>query len=208
MGPDYDFGEYAVMNVDIQKDFCPGGNLAVKDGDKVVSIMNHLNWVLRRHNGLVVFTRDWHPATTTHFKDFGGIWPVHCVQESEGGKFHPGLEVVEEKDLVLSKGMEMGEDGYSGFLARDEKGRCLDEILRERYIEKLIVGGLATDYCVKATVLDGLRLGYTVVVPAEGIKAVNLNRGDGVHAIREMRGHGALIMPARKLVDDLYDGRF
>lgn len=208
MAPDWDFREYAAIDVDIQNDFCPGGSLAVKEGDKVVGPMNSLNDMIRKHMGLVIFTKDWHPVKTSHFNDYGGIWPVHCIKNTEGSKFHPQLKIDLKKDLIVSKGMEIGEDGYSGFLARDKTNKLLDQVLKEKRIERLVIGGLATDYCVKATVLDGLKLGYKVAVPEDGIKAVNLDRSDGKIAIEEMRDNGALILPAWKIIMDLYDGKF
>jgi len=181
----------ALIIVDVQNDFCPGGALAVSGGDEVVPVLNR---VIERFTeaGLPIFaTRDWHPEKTNHFKIYGGIWPVHCVQGTRGAEFHAGLEV--GKDIVVvSAGMVPDEDGYSGFQARDPSGARLAELLQRKGVERIIVGGLATDYCVKHTVLDGLKEGFKVLLLADAIRAVNLKPHDGELAIAEMVRAGAV----------------
>jgi nicotinamidase/pyrazinamidase len=181
----------ALIIVDVQNDFCPGGALAVSGGDEVVPVLNR---VIERFTeaGLPIFaTRDWHPEKTNHFKIYGGIWPVHCVQGTRGAEFHAGLEL--GKDIVVvSAGMVPDEDGYSGFQARDPSGARLAELLQRKGVERIIVGGLATDYCVKHTVLDGLKEGFKVLLLADAIRAVNLKPHDGELAIAEMVRAGAV----------------
>lgn len=187
-------GKDALIVVDVQNDFCPGGALAVKDGDQVVPVLNR--YIDRfTKAGLPIFaTRDWHPEKTSHFNTGGGPWPPHCVQGSKGAQFHPDLKLPPETVLV-SAGMGSDEDGYSGFLGRDDRGARLADLLRQRGIERIFVGGLATDYCVKHTVLDGLKEGLSVVLLADSVRGVNLRPGDSERATEEMRRAGATIAP-------------
>ena len=187
-------GKDALIVVDVQNDFCPGGALAVKDGDQVVAVLNRYSERFARA-GLPIFaTRDWHPEKTSHFNTAGGPWPPHCVQGSEGAQFHPDLKLPPET-VIVSAGMGSDEDGYSGFLGRDDSGAKLAELLRQRGIERIFVGGLATDYCVKHTVLDGLNQGFRVVVLTDSVRGVNLQPEDSERAIEEMRRAGAEIAP-------------
>ena len=176
----------ALLLVDVQNDFCPGGALAVPEGDKVVPVLNKVAERFARAGRPVIASRDWHPAETTHFQ----TWPAHCVQEQPGARFHPELKLP-AGTIVVSKGTGATEDAYSAFQARDDGGRSLLEILRERGTRRLTVGGLATDYCVRATVLDALRQGFQVSVLENGIKGVEVHPGDSARAIDEMRGAGA-----------------
>ena len=180
----------ALVIVDVQNDFCPGGSLAVADGDRVVSILNrHIEKFDRA--GLPIFaTRDWHPARTKHFNSDGGLWPPHCVQGTEGGKFHPAL-ASPNTAVVVSKGVSFEADSYSGFEATDADGVGLAQRLRGLGVERIFVGGLATDYCVKFTVLDGLKEGFKVTLLEEAIRGVNLRPNDSEQAIDEMVRAGA-----------------
>jgi len=181
----------ALIIVDVQNDFCPGGALAVSEGDRVVPALNRC---IERFTdrGLPIFaTRDWHPTKTSHFKAHGGIWPVHCVQGTRGAEFHPDLKVGREV-VIVSKGVAADEDSYSGFEATDPSGTRLAALLRSKGVERILVGGLATDYCVKHTVLDGLREGFKVVLLGDSIRAVNLEPHDGALAIDEMVRAGAV----------------
>jgi nicotinamidase/pyrazinamidase len=174
----------ALIVVDVQNDFCPGGSLAVPGGDAVVEPLNALMEDFLERGELVVKSRDWHPATTPHFKDFGGVWPVHCVQGTDGAAFHRAL-LDDPRIVVVSKGTG-DEDSYSAF-----DGTDLASLLRERGVEEVWVGGLATDYCVKNTVLDALAAGFRVRAIAEAMRGVNLEPGDDERAIAEMRDRGA-----------------
>ena len=178
----------ALIVVDVQNDFCPRGSLAVVNGDKVVGPLNKLmNEFLDR--GEPVFkTRDWHPAKTKHFKAYGGTWPVHCVQGTRGAEFHPDL-LDDPRITIISKGIDEQADGYSGF-----DGTNLARLLREEEVEEIWVGGLATDYCVKHTVLDARREGFQVKALADAMRPVNEDANDGAEAIEEMRAAGAEIV--------------
>jgi nicotinamidase/pyrazinamidase len=179
----------ALLIVDVQNDFCPGGALGVAGGDEVVAPLNRLAHEFLEHGDLVVKSRDWHTATTKHFAAYGGTWPVHCVQNTGGAEFHREL-VDDPRMIVISKGMG-DEDSYSAF-----DGTDLLERLREQGVEEVWVGGLATDYCVKNTVLDALREGFRVKVVADAVRAVNLQPGDDERAVEEMRSAGGEIVNA------------
>jgi nicotinamidase/pyrazinamidase len=183
----------ALIVVDVQNDFAdPAGSLYVPGGEAVVSVINAEIARAQAAGAGVFYTRDWHPPHTPHFKPDGGPWPVHCVQHTWGAAFHPRLAVV---GPVVSKGSG-GEDGYSGFSVRDARGGAvqateLDRLLRARGISHLVIVGLATDYCVRATALDALRLGYRVTVLREAVRAVDLTPGDGARALAELAAAGA-----------------
>jgi nicotinamidase/pyrazinamidase len=184
----------ALMIVDVQNDFCPGGALGVQDGDRVVPVLNRYIEKFAQAGLPILVTRDWHPPRTTHFNTAGGLWPPHCVQGSKGAEFHPGLNITSDT-IVLSKGMAVDEDSYSGFDAVDSRGVVLKDVLRQSGIERIYVGGLATDYCVKETVLDGLRQGFQVVLLQDGICGVNLQPEDSDQAIEAMIEAGVTIGP-------------
>ncbi len=180
----------ALLLVDIQNDFCPGGALAVPEGDRIVPIAN---WYARlfERRGLPVFaSRDWHPAETKHFQAWGGPWPPHCVQETRGAAFHPQLSLPDAA-VVVSKGMDPEQDAYSAFQALAPDGKSLADELRARGVERLFVGGLATDYCVRASVLDALRQGFQVFLLEDAVKGIDLGVGDVHRAVEEMEEHGA-----------------
>jgi nicotinamidase/pyrazinamidase len=185
----------ALLVVDIQNDFAdPKGSLYVLGGEDVVEVANRQIQRAKGAESLIAYTQDWHPPSTPHFQKDGGIWPVHCVRETWGAAFRPELDVGGE---VLRKGVA-GEDGYSGFSVRDpvsgERGAtALEAVLRARSVTRLVILGLATDYCVKETALDGVRLGFEIVVLMEGCRAVNLEPGDGDRAIEEMEAAGVLL---------------
>jgi nicotinamidase/pyrazinamidase len=188
----------ALIIVDVQNDFCPGGALAVTQGDQVVPVLNRYIAQCLKANVPIFATRDWHPKVTSHFSPHGGPWPPHCVQGSDGAKFHPDLALPDDA-VVISKGTKADEDSYSGFHGRDRHGVELAELLRQRGVKRLFVGGLATDYCVKFTVLDGLKLGFKVVLLCDAIRAVDLKPKDGLNAIEEMSKAGAEQMTGVKL---------
>jgi len=178
----------ALIVVDVQNDFCPGGSLAVAHGDDVVAPLNRvINEFLDRGEP-VYKTRDWHPAQTKHFAAYGGVWPLHCIQNTPGAEFHRDL-LDDPRITIISKGIDESADGYSGF-----DGTNLAELLREERVEEIWVGGLATDYCVKETVIDGVRQGFKVKALADAMRAVNLKPDDGAKAIQAMRDAGAEIV--------------
>lgn len=175
----------ALIHVDIQNDFCPGGALAVSEGDKIVGPANELTRYFEAEGFPVFFTRDWHPADHSSFREFGGIWPPHCVADTPGAAFHSSL-YRPAGAVIISKATQAGSDAYSGF-----EGTDLADRLKKMEIGCIVVTGLATDYCVKSTVLDGLKLGFAVEVVREAIRAVNVEPGDGEKAIGEMKRAGA-----------------
>jgi nicotinamidase/pyrazinamidase len=178
-------GTKALVVVDLQNDFCPGGTLEVKDGDKIVAPINELVVAFEKDGLPIAFTRDWHPRDHCSFKARGGMWPPHCVQGTSGAEFHPSLRVP-SKAIVIRKGTSRDRDAYSGFQDTD-----LAERLRQVGAGELFVGGLATDYCVKNTVIDALRLGFKVYVITDCIRGVNLKRTDSANAVRLMMTNGA-----------------
>ncbi len=191
---DYD-AMTALVVVDVQNDFAdPGGSLAVRGGVTVVRRVNEQVRLAVSGGAFVVYTQDWHPARTPHFAKDGGIWPVHCVADTWGAALHPALVV---RGPVVRKGVG-GEDGYSGFTVRDPASGAatatdLAALLRAAGVARVIVAGLATDYCVRDTVLDALRLGFEVTVVRDAIRAVNLTKGDGDRALEAMRSAGATV---------------
>ena len=175
----------ALIIVDFQNDFTPGGALAVPEGDQIAQRLNEL--AADERFALVVATRDWHPPDHGSFADRGGPWPVHCVQDTEGAELHPSLDR-EKVQVIVDKGQDPATEGYSGFEATD-----LEQLLRDRGIDKVTIVGLATDYCVKNTVLDALRQGFEVVVDTEGVRGVEVNEGDSERALEEMSEAGATV---------------
>ena len=182
----------ALLLIDVQNDFAdPGGALAVAGGEAILPELNRQVAAARGSAGLVAYTQDWHPASTPHFARDGGIWPVHCVHDTWGAELHPALVV---DGPIVRKGTG-GEDGYSGFTMRDPlSGREipteLDGLLRAAGVERVVIAGLATDYCVKATALDAIRLGYRTTVLTDAIRAVDLAPGDGQRALDELATAG------------------
>lgn len=176
----------ALIVVDVQNDFCPSGSLPVPDGDKVVPIVNIYIKKFAEAGAPIYATRDWHPPAHISFITHGGPWPVHCVQGSKGAEFHNELSLPEGV-AIISKGSDPGQDAYSGF-----QGTDLAAFLRKERIEQVCVGGLATDYCVKSTVLDALTCGFEVVFLEDASRGVDVHSGDSVRAIAEMVAQGAV----------------
>ena len=177
----------ALLIFDVQNDFCPGGSLAVENGDEVVPPLNRLIHQFIEERKLIFKTRDWHPPKTKHFAEYGGIWPIHCVQNTKGAEFHPELRD-DAWIRVISKGLG-DTDCYSSFDETD-----LAQQLHSEAVEEVLIGGLTTDYCVKTTTIDALKEGFRVKVMGVAIRAVELQPGDGERAIEEMRSAGAEIV--------------
>jgi nicotinamidase/pyrazinamidase len=186
----------ALVVVDVQNDFADrAGSLYVPGGEEVAEVVNHHVTRALEAGAFVAYTQDWHPPSTPHFAKDGGIWPVHCVKGTWGAELVPALHVA---GPVVQKGTG-GEDGYSGFFVRDpvtrrESPTGLALMLREHGIAKVVVVGLATDYCVKETALDALREGFETAVVKSAIRAVDLQPGDGARALEELAGAGATIL--------------
>lgn len=178
----------ALLLVDIQPDFCPGGALPVPEGDAVVEVANRLGAIAP----LVLATQDWHPEGHSSFAAQGGPWPEHCVQGTPGAELHPGLRLPLAE--VVRKGASHGADSYSGFADDDGTPTALEALLRARGVEELVVMGLATDYCVKATVLHALERGFSVEVLEDGCRGVNIRADDSSRALEEMQGAGARVI--------------
>ena len=177
----------ALIVVDVQNDFCPGGTLAVPHGDEVIEPLNQVIDEFLERGAPVYKSRDWHPPTTKHFAAYGGTWPVHCVQNTKGAEFHPALRD-DPRIKVISKGLG-DKDCYSAFDETD-----LASELHAQDVEEVVVGGLATDYCVKNTVLDALKNGFKVKALQDAMRPVEVQPGDGERAIEEMRAAGAEIV--------------
>ena len=184
----------ALIVVDVQNDFAdPAGGLSVSGGEAIARTVDREIQMARDNGAIVVATQDWHPAITPHFAKDGGIWPVHCVADTWGAELHPALALPDDARRVR-KGVN-GEDGYSGFTMRDPlsgetTATGLEALLRAAGIERVVLTGLATDYCVKATALDAARLGFETNVLTDAIAAVDLRPGDGDRALEEMRAAG------------------
>ncbi|HEY8537553.1 MAG TPA: nicotinamidase [Steroidobacteraceae bacterium] len=180
----------ALIVVDVQRDFLPGGALGVPGGDEVVGPLNGYIAAFAANNLPIFFTRDWHPPNHCSFKERGGPWPPHCVQDTPGASWAEGLNVPVNARIV-SKGFDAEAEAYSGF-----QGTSLAEELRTLGINRVFVGGLATDYCVRATVLDARSHGFEVVVLEDAIRGVNVKAGDDRRALDDMSRAGATIMAA------------
>ncbi|NPA13351.1 MAG: nicotinamidase [Aquificae bacterium] len=179
----------ALIVVDMQKDFMPGGALPVPEGDRIIPTLNNYIKLFEERGLPVFFTRDWHPENHISFKENGGIWPKHCVQNTEGAEFHRDLYIPADNKFIISKGTSPDFDAYSGF-----QGTILDSLLKERGVKRIFVGGVATDYCVKNTALGGLNLGYQVFVLGDGIKGVDINKGDSERALQTLMLKGGVVI--------------
>jgi nicotinamidase/pyrazinamidase len=195
MSPDYD-PTTALLVVDVQNDFAdPAGSLSVSGGEAVVAACNAEIDAASAAGAIVVYTQDWHPPDTPHFEKDGGVWPVHCVRDTWGAELHPELQVT---GVSVRKGTG-GEDGYSGFTMRDPvseetESTGLHELLRAGGVERIVVTGLALDYCVKATALDGVELGYRTTVLRRATSPVEVQPGDGAAAEADLTAAGVTIL--------------
>jgi nicotinamidase/pyrazinamidase len=182
----------ALLVVDVQKDFCPGGALAVPDGDRVIPALNRYAARAAAQGWPVYASRDWHPPVTSHFKEYGGEWPPHCVQHTAGAEFHDDLRLPSSA-VVVTKGESPDRPGYSALEGTTPDGRTLIDDLRARGVDHLYVGGLATDYCVRQSVLDARAAGINVTVLEDAIAGVDVRSGDSARAVAEMQSAGATL---------------
>lgn len=180
----------ALLVVDVQVDFCPGGALAVPEGDLVLAPLNRYIGLFSESCAPVFASRDWHPLNSKHFKGNGGAWPPHCVQNTPGAAFHPYLRLP-EGTIVVSKGMSDWDEGYSAMEGVTGNGTQLTMLLRSMSLDRLYVGGLATDYCVKETVLQALKEGFAVTLLTDAIRGVEVRAGDTQRAAKAMLEAGA-----------------
>jgi nicotinamidase/pyrazinamidase len=186
-------GKAALIVVDVQKDFCPGGALPAPGGDDIIPALNRHLAGARTRDMAVYASRDWHPARTTHFQQYGGEWPPHCVQGSAGAQFHPGLKLPPDA-IIVSKGDDPQRHGYSAFDGHTSDGKTLLHDLRDRHVTRVYVTGIATDYCVKATALDALQAGLEVRILPDAITGIDVRPGDAGRALDEMSAAGAQIV--------------
>jgi len=186
-------GSDALLIVDPQKCFCPGGPLAVPEGDQIFPLVNELTLLFQDLKLPIFISRDQHPPKTTHFKIYGGKWPVHGVKGTPDAEFHDGL-FLPSGAIFINKGMGEDEEGYSSFDGVDGAGNSLEQLLRSKGVTRLFICGLATDYCVKETVLRAMELNFEAVLVTEAIRAVNVTAGDGDRAIAQMQTMGATLV--------------
>lgn len=190
----------ALLIVDVQNDFCPAGALGIPQGDKIIPAINKYIKIFARNKLPIFATRDWHPPKTIHFKDFGGVWPVHCIQSTAGAAFHPKLKLP-KKAIYLYKGMDPLKDSYSAFQAEEISGAGFLQLLKLLKVTELYIAGLATDYCVKFSTADALKHGFKVRILLDGIMGVDLKKGDSQRAIDQMRRKGAKMITLKDMED-------
>ncbi len=186
----------ALLIVDVQNDFCPGGALGVQGGDKIIPNINEYADLFQKNDLPIFVSRDWHPEETKHFKEQGGPWPPHCVKNTKGAEFHPDFDVPDNA-TIMSKGTDPDKHGYSVFDAHDSDGRPFIELLKEKNIKELYIAGLATDYCVKETSLGALEKNFQVNVLIDSVKGVD--EEDSEKAIDEIKSKGGVL----KSLDDV-----
>ncbi|MDX7989801.1 bifunctional nicotinamidase/pyrazinamidase [Xenorhabdus littoralis] len=205
----------ALLLIDLQNDFCTGGPLAVKESDVVIEVANQVVDLFQQHNLPIIASQDWHPATHMSFAENSGQkigelgelngipqvwWPVHCVQGQSGAALHPALNQSAIQE-VFQKGENSQIDSYSAFFDNDHKSETrLHGWLTEQHIRRLFVLGIATDYCVRFTVLDALALGYEIYVVVDGCRGVNIQANDSQHALEEMAAHGAKLISQSEII--------
>ena len=194
--------EQALLIVDVQNCFLPGGELGVAGGDEVAPVMNRYVKLFKRSGLPVYASRDWHPEVTKHFKEYGGLWPPHCVQGTPGAQFAPDLELPDNVEII-SEGMDPTTEGYSTFEGVNEDHVSFEQSLRERGVVHLFVGGIATDYCVKATVLDALQKGFRATLLLDAVRAVEVEPGDSDRAIQRMIRAGARVANLKDVDEEL-----
>lgn len=188
----------ALLIIDVQNDFCPGGALPIHNGDRVIGPINRAINHFCAAGLPVMASRDWHMPNSKHFREFGGSWPVHCVQGTEGAAFHPALRLP-EGSVVVSKGINAEVDGYSAFEGLSNDGRTLAELLSELKVRRLVIGGLATDYCVLCTTREALRSGFKVTVLTDAVAGVDIVPNESACALEAMEKAGAYLSTVDQL---------
>lgn len=183
----------ALLIVDMQKDFCPGGKLPVKQCKEVVSTLNEYIQIFQTKNLPILASRDWHPGETSHFQSGGGKWPPHCVKNSPGAEFHPNLNLP-DRAIIISKGMDPDIEGYTCFQGYDKNHISFIKVLNKENIDKIYIGGVATEYCVKSTALDAVEEGFNVNLLEDATEGVDMNPGDIKKAIEEMKKSGVKLV--------------
>jgi nicotinamidase/pyrazinamidase len=191
----------AFLIVDVQNDFCAGGALAVPDGDAVVPVINRVARAMADRGAPIFASRDWHPRESRHFAAHGGPWPVHCVAGTPGAQFHPGLELP-DGTRVVTKGDTVFDHGYSAFDGHLDDGRALARVLSDAGVTRLVVGGLATDYCVLHSVLDARRAGFDVLLLEDAVRGVNVAADDSRRAVERMERDGVEVGASADVLDD------
>jgi len=190
------YARSALILIDIQNDFCPGGALAVKGGDEVIEPLNRLSGLFAANGGRVIATQDWHPADHVSFRE---LWPVHCVQGSAGADFHASLDL-KSACLIVRKGFRRELDSYSAFFENDrETSTGLDGFLKALSIDTLVLGGLATDYCVLFSALDAVALGYKTIVVSDAIRGVGIPTGSVERALESLKEAGVTLAPSGEI---------
>lgn len=184
----------ALLVVDVQNDFCPGGSLAVRRADDVVPKLNKVIEAFHKAGLPIFYSRDWHPRNHMSFKDQGGIWPSHCVKGTSGARFHPNLEITRGA-RIISKATTQDFEAYSAF-----QGTNLEKQLKSLGVDDVVLGGLTTDYCVKESSIDGLKAGFRVAVLKDCIKGVELKKGDSAAALKEVRKRGATLLTSDQAI--------
>ena len=184
----------ALIVVDVQNDFCPGGSLAVAGGAQVAAALTTAAKAFAGRGAKIYATMDWHPAGHSSFVAKGGPWPEHCVQNTKGAELHPDLELPAEA-IIVHKGTNPGKDAYSGFVDSD-----LEEQLKAAHIQRVFVGGLATDYCVLNTVIDALGIGFETYVLADAVDSVDIEPKDGIRALHVMQTSGATLTTTEEIL--------
>jgi nicotinamidase/pyrazinamidase len=192
----------ALLIVDVQNDFCPGGALDVPQGDKIIPRINKYIKIFSKNKLPIFASRDWHPKETVHFKKFGGVWPVHCVRNTKGAAFHPKLKLPLGA-ILLYKGMDPDKDSYSVFQAKDASRKDFIELLKTLSIQELYVAGLATDYCVKYSAMDAINKGFKVKILIDAIKGVNLKPNDSKETLDFLTKVGAKKLTLKHVEDEL-----
>lgn len=193
----------ALLIVDMQNDFCPGGALQVRDGDRIVGPVNRAAELFASAGLPILASRDWHPPGSSHFKNHGGLWPVHCVQGTWGSAFHPDLRLP-AGTIILSKGTDPGLDGYSAFEGVSSDGAGLDDLLQAMGVKKLYICGLATDYCVFRTAMAAIGSRFEVMLLTDAVAGVDLTPGDSASAIEEMLANGVQAVTVEELERQLF----